>query len=71
MMSFWPLAARPPHTMEMTARTHMTHFACDEAVGVSWRHSVIMPKVPILSSTPTSRTEVPGRATAAVSGSHV
>ena len=30
-----------------------------------------MPKVPILSRTPTSSTEVPGRATAAVSGSQV
>ena len=49
----------------------MTHFAEEAAPGVSCRHIVIMPKVPILSSTPTSSTEVPGRAVAAVSGSHV
>ena len=49
----------------------MTHFADTAAPGVSCRHRVIMPKVPILSRTPTSSTEVPGRATAAVSGSHV
>ena len=71
MMSFWPLADRPPHRMEMTASTHMTHFADAAAPGVSCRHRAIMPKVPILSRTPTSSTEVPGRATAAVSGSQV
>ena len=49
----------------------MAHLADAEAPGVSCRHIVIMPKVPILSSTPTNSTDVPGRATAAVSGSQV
>ena len=70
MMSFCPLADRPPHRIEMTARTHMTHLADAEAPGVSCKHIVIMPKVPILSRTPTNSTDVPGRA-AAASGSHV
>ncbi len=61
MMSFWPLARQAAHRIEMTARV-LTHLADAEAPG-DCRHIVIMPKVPILSNTPTSSTDVPGRAT--------
>ena len=42
-----------------------------DASGNSWRQNRIIPKVPTLSSTPTSSTAVAGRASVAASGSQV
>ena len=41
------------------------------AFGKRVKQKLIMPNVPTLSSTPSSRTEVPGVADAAASGNHV
>src|SRR4051812_50019026 len=50
---------------ETTARARTTGAAHFDAFGKSGRHSVIMPKVPTLSSTPTSSTATPAGAPAA------
>ena len=52
----------------MTASTTTTGVAQREASGNSSRQNRIIPKVPILSSTLTSSTEVPGVALSVVSG---
>src|SRR5690625_1085321 len=57
--------------MEITASTMITGAAWAEAPGNSGSRMPIMAKVPTLSSTPTSRVEVPGVACAAASGNHV
>src|SRR5665811_1554771 len=55
----------------MTASTTMAGAAQRDAFGKSGRHSVSIPKVPTLSSTPTKSTDVPAGAFCAASGSHV
>jgi hypothetical protein len=57
--------------MENTASATTTGEAHCEASGNSSRQKRIMPKVPILSNTLTSSTDVPGVLFAAASGSHV
>src|SRR3954454_1639993 len=57
--------------MLTTASTTTTGVAQREASGNSSRQNRIIPKVPILSSTLTSSTEVPGVASSAASGSQV
>src|SRR5689334_24865788 len=57
--------------MLITASTTTAGVAQREASGNSSRQNRIIPKVPILSSTLTSRTEVPGVAASVVSGSQV
>ena len=55
----------------MTASTMITGAAQRDAFGNSGRHSVSIPNVPTLSSTPTSSVEVPAGACCAASGSQV
>src|SRR3954471_21854944 len=57
--------------MLMTASVTTTGVAQRDASGNSSRQNRIIPKVPILSSTLTSSTEVPGVAFSVVSGSQV
>src|SRR5690242_9008171 len=57
--------------MLITASVTTTGVAQREASGKSSRQNRIIPKVPILSSTLTSNTDVPGVAFCVVSGSHV
>src|SRR3954451_20032841 len=57
--------------MLTTASTTTTGVAQREASGNSSRQNRIIPKVPILSSTLTSSTEVPGVAASVLSGSQV
>src|SRR6478672_12490444 len=57
--------------MLMIASVTTTGVAQRDASGKSSRQNRIIPKVPILSSTLTSSTEVPGVALAVVSGSQV
>jgi len=57
--------------IETSASTTITGAAQREASGNSGRQSAIIPKVPTLSSTPTSSVDVPGVACWAASGSHV
>ena len=57
--------------IETTANHTMNGVIHRDASGNRPRQNLIIPKVPILSSTPTSRVEVPGVAFSAASGSHV
>src|SRR5690348_872220 len=66
-----PIAIRAPYTMLITASTTTTGVAHFDASGNSSRQNRIIPKVPILSSTLTSSTDVPGVAFSVVSGSQV
>ena len=43
MMSFCPLAARPPQMMDTTARTAIAHLAEADGPGSIRRHSTIIP----------------------------
>ena len=65
------MAARAPHRIEITAKTVMNGATHTDASGNNPRQNRIMPKVPILSRTPTSSVAVPGVDWAAVSGSQV
>ena len=70
-MSPCPMATRAAYTTLTTARVTTTGAAHRAASGNSGRQSRIMPKVPTLSSTPTSKVFVPGVPAAAASGSQV
>ena len=70
-MLFDPIAMNAPYRMLMIASVTTTGVAQREASGNSSRQNRIIPKVPTLSSTLTSSTEVPGVAFSAVSGSQV
>src|SRR5699024_4579334 len=70
-MSSWPTASNAPYRMEMTARTTTTGLAHSDAPGKSPRQKRIIPKVPILSITLTSSTDVAGVPAAVASGSQV
>jgi len=71
MTSVCPIASSAPYTIETTASTRTTGVAHLAAPGNSGRQKRIMPNVPTLSSTPTSRTATGGGASAAASGSQV
>ena len=65
------MAISAPYRMLKIASTTTTGVAQREASGKISRQNRIIPKVPILSSTLTSSTEVPGVALWVVSGSQV
>src|SRR3954447_24195029 len=67
----WPIAARAPYSTLITASTSTTGVDHFDASGKSCRQNRIIPKVPILSRTLTSMTDVPGLASSAASGSQV
>ena len=71
MRSLEVAAIMAPHSTEMIARVSTNGVAQSEAAGNRPKHSLSIPKVPILSSRPTSRADVPAVACSAVSGSQV
>ena len=71
MRSLEVAAIMAPHSTEIIARVRTKGVAQSEAAGNRPRHSLSIPKVPILSSKPTSREDAPAVACSAVSGSHV
>ena len=71
MMSRLPIAKMAPYKIEMVARTSTTGVAHWLASGNRPRQNLIMPKVPILSITPTIMVALPAVDSSAASGSHV
>ena len=71
MRSLEVTAIVAPQSTEMTASTRTNGVAHCEACGNRPRQMRIIPRVPILSSRPTSRVEAPGVACSAASGSQV
>ena len=65
------MAAMAPYRMEMVASTSTTGVAHGDASGNRPRQNLIMPKVPILSITPTIMVAPPGLDSSAASGSQV
>ncbi len=70
-MSSWPMARNAPYTIEIRASVTTTGVAHCDASGKSPRQKRSIPNVPILSSTQTSSTLVPGVAFSVVSASQV
>ena len=71
MRSFEAIAMNAPQRIETTAMDMISGAPSWDAFGKIGRHREIIPKTPSLSSTPTSRADVPGGACSAVSGSQV
>ena len=71
MMSRLPIAKMAPYRIEMVASTNTTGVAHWLASGNKPRQNLIMPKVPILSITPTIIVALPAVDSSAASGNHV